>query len=398
MTRGRLEQLRSIYRGGLLDDVMRFWMGHTIDRECGGFLNYLDRDGTVYCTDKPVWVLGRFTWLTALLYNEIERREEWLATSRHGVAFIEKHCFDVDGRMFFEVTRDGRPLRKRRYLFSETFAIIAFAEYARATGDAARGARARALYELVLHYYRTPGLLAPKVDSRTRPAKGHAMPMILIATTQQLRKLGDDPLYDEVIDRAAHEILNHFVHADERALLETVGPNGERLEGPEGRCINPGHAIESSWFLMEEARSGRRPELLAPALQILDWSLERGWDAQHGGLLYFVDVEGRPCVQYEHDMKLWWPHTEALYATLLAHHLTGEARYAEWHERIHAWTYAHFPDRERGEWFKYLHRDGSVSTTLKGNTWAGPFHLPRMQFLCARLLDEMLRPGECRFD
>jgi N-acylglucosamine 2-epimerase len=391
MDRQRMEQLLAVYREGLLNSTLPFWMKNTIDHEYGGFLNYLDHDGTVVSTDKPVWVLGRFTWLTALLYNAVEPRDEWLATSRHGIEFIEKYCFDTDGRMFYEVTRDGQPLRKRRYIFAETFGCIAFSEYARATGDEARLRRARDLYELIVRYYQNPGLLPPKVFPQTRRTKSHAMPMIILATTQQIRKHGDDPLYDAMTEHCIQEICTQFLHEEKRALLENVGPNGEFMDTPEGRTVNPGHAIESAWFLMHEARRQNRPALLDTALKILDWSLEWGWDEEYGGLLYFVDVHGMPCLQYEHDMKLWWPHNEAIYATLLAHHLTGDDKYAAWHERLHHWAYAHFPDMEYGDWFKYLHRDGSVSETIKGNAWAGPFHLPRMQLYCWKLLEEMLK-------
>ena len=127
----RIDELIQIYRDGLLDSTLPFWTKHAVDREGGGFFNYLDHDGTLLGTDKPVWVLSRFTWLTALLYNELEQRDDWLELSKHGLDFIEKHCFDTDGRMFYEVTRDGRPLRKRRYLFTETFGVIALSEYAR---------------------------------------------------------------------------------------------------------------------------------------------------------------------------------------------------------------------------------------------------------------------------
>ena len=389
MKQARIDELAALHRDDLLNDTVPFWMDHNLDRECGGFFNYLAQDGSVYHTDKPIWVLGRYIWLMSTLYNEVEPRQEWLDTARHGVEFMLKHCFDSDGRMFYEVTRDGRPVRKRRYLFTETFGVIALSEYARATGDTQYLARARALWELTLHYHDNPDLLPPKFIPGTRPAKGHAMPMILIATTQMLRKHGEDPMYEALIDRCMHEVLEHFLRPDEKALLETVGPNGERLDSPEGRCVNPGHAIETSWFLMDEGERRGDKSLIDKACQILEWSLDIGWDTEYGGILYFVDVEGKPAVQYEHDMKLWWPHNEALYACLLAHHLTGASQHADWYEKLHEWTYAHFPDREHGEWIKYLHRDGSVSTTLKGNGFAGPFHLPRMQLNCWKLLEKM---------
>ena len=389
MKSARLQELRELYRHDLLDSVVPFWLAHSLDREYNGYLTCLDRNGSVFGTDKQVWGQGRGTWLFSKLYNTVDRREEWLEAARCGYRFLVAHCFDSDGRMFFRVTRDGRPLRKRRYLFSEAFGVIACAEYFRATGDGRALQRAKATYRLMVDLHRTPGALPPKVFPETRVTKAHAMPMILLATTQELRQVDTDSLYTEVVDDALHEVLHHFVNREERALFETVGTNGERLDSPEGRCINPGHAIESAWFIMHEGRYRDDPGLIQQALEILEWSLEWGWDDEYGGLLYFVDAEGKPPEQLEWDMKLWWPHSEALYALLLAHHLTGEAKYLAWYEKVHEWSFAHFPDPEYGEWFGYLHRDGSLSTTLKGNMWKGPFHVPRAMWLCLRLLEEM---------
>ena len=387
----QIAETPEFYRDGLLEDTIPFWLKHAPDTEYGGFMTFLDADGTVVCTDKPMWVAGRITWLFAKLYNVVEPREEWLRWARHGVEFLRKYGFDADGRMFYLVTRDGRPLRKRRYLFTETFGVIALAEYAKAAGDEQAKKEACDLYRLILRYHTTPGLLEPKWNPEARLLKAHAMPMILLATTQVLRQIDDDPLYGQVVDDAIKEVLEGFVKPEFKALLECVGPNGEFLDEPMGREVNPGHAIETAWFIMEEARQrrGGDRELVERACQFLDWSLDVGWDDEYGGIYYFRDCKGRPCPQYEHDMKLWWPHTEALYATLLAYHLTGRKTYADWYRKIHDWTYAHFPDRENGEWFGYLHRDGTISSRLKGNYWKGPFHLPRMQLYCYKLLAEM---------
>ena len=386
----RVNDLIEVYRTGLLNDTIPFWTRHAPDREFGGFLTFLDADGTVVATDKPMWVAGRITWLFARLYNVVEPKPQWLELARHGIDFLRKHGFDDDGRMFYSVTRDGRPLRKRRYLFTETFAAIGLAEYAKAAKDEQARNESCDLFKLIMRYHTTPGMLEPKGIPGTRALKSHAMPMILLATSQVLRQVDDDPIYDQVIDASLHEVLNHFVNTDYEVLLENVGPDGEFLDEPEGREVNPGHAIETSWFIMEEARHrGNDPELIRRACQILDWSLKFGWDTRHGGLLYFKDCKGYPNPKYEHDMKLWWPHNEAIYATLLAHHLTGDGKYADWHTKLHDWAYRHFPDPEHGEWFGYLHRDGSVSSTLKGNMWKGPFHLPRMQLNCWKLLEEM---------
>jgi N-acylglucosamine 2-epimerase len=208
-----------------------------------------------------------------------------------------------------------------------------------------------------------------------------------------MRKVDKDPLYEETINDSLYQILNHFLKKDKKALLETVGPNGEYLDYPEGRCVNPGHSIEVAWFLMHEGIYRNNSSLTDSALEILDWSLDLGWDKKYGGILYFVDVEGKPSVQLEWDMKLWWPHTEALYALILAYYLTKEEKYASWFRKVHDWAFSHFPDNEYGEWFGYLHYDGTLASRLKGSLWKGPFHLPRALLQVWKLLEKLDNPN-----
>jgi N-acylglucosamine 2-epimerase len=390
MTPERRRELVRTYRDGLLDDTLPFWIDHAVDREHGGFLFCLDRDGSVIDTDKGVWQQCRFTWLLATLCNTVENREEWLGLARHGLDFIRSHAFDSDGRMFFHLTRDGRPLRKRRYVFSEAFGTMALAAYARATGDDRAAAEARDLFRLFLRYTTTPGLLEPKGNPDVRPAKAIGIPMITINVAQTVRDTIGDETCDREIDRCIGEIRRDFVKPELCAVMETVGPNGEIIDHFDGRTLNPGHAIEAAWFILHEARHRASDDgLVQLGTTMLDWMWRRGWDEEHGGLFYFRDLRDLPVQEYWHDMKFWWPHNETIIATLLAHRLTGDDRYAEMHAMVHDWAHTHFPDPEHGEWYGYLHRDGRVSVRLKGNLWKGPFHLPRMQWYCWRLLDEL---------
>ncbi|MCY4020279.1 MAG: AGE family epimerase/isomerase [Chloroflexi bacterium] len=387
----RIAELREIYRRELFDSVIPFWLDHSLDHQGGGQFNSLDRDGSVFDTDKSMWLQGRALWMFAKLYNEVERRPEWLDAARHIYDFIMRFGFDSDGRMFFSVTADGRPLRKRRYLFTETFAIIGLAEYARATGDAAALNRAIDTYRLVVDQLRNPTLLEPKVFPQTRRAKAHNVSMIMLATTQELRLAAPpDPLYQQVVDEALDQILNHFLDERTEAVYEVLGADNQRLDTDDGRRITPGHALESAAFVMHEAIARQNDDLIPPALKMIDYSMKRGWDETYGGLLYFVDSDGKPPTRLEWDMKLWWPHAEALYALLLAYHLSRDQKYARWFEEMHAYTFARFPDPENGGWYGYLRRDGTVSTPLKGGMWKGFFHTPRALWLCWTLLGEML--------
>jgi N-acylglucosamine 2-epimerase len=388
----RIDELIAVYRDGLLEDCLPFWIKHGVDRECGGFMTCLDQDGTVIDTDKGMWQQGRFTWLLAHLYSTVEPRDEWLELARHGIAFIRRFGIDEDGRMFFQVTRDGRPLRKRRYVFTETFAAAALAAYGKASGEERALKEAADLLKRVHRHLHTPGLIPPKVDPATRPTRGMAGPMVMIATAQILRGAAADPHHDRWIDEAIDEIETYLMKPELEAVMEITGPDGEVIDHFEGRMLNPGHAIEAAWFILDEAaHRGGDARLVRIGTTILDWMWKRGWDEEYGGLFYFRDVKGLPVQEYWQDMKFWWPHNEAVIATLLAHHLTGDPKYAAWHARVHDWAYAHFPDPLHGEWFGYLHRDGRISVRLKGNLWKGPFHLPRMQLTCWRILEGMKR-------
>ena len=246
-------------------------------------------------------------------------------------------------------------------------------------------------YRLVVDHLRNPGALEPKVYSQTRRAKAHNVSMIMLATTQELRLAAPpDPLYAEVIDDALDQILNCFLDEEAEAVFEVLGADNERLDTVDGRRLTPGHAMESAAFVMHEAIERGDDSLISPALKMIDYSFERGWDEQYGGLLYFVDIDGKPPTRLEWNMKLWWPHAEALYALLLAYRLSGDEKYARTFEQLHDWAFDHFPDPEFGGWFGYLHRDGGLSTPLKGGMWKGFFHTPRALWLCWRLLGEML--------
>ena len=377
------------YREDLVQNIMPFWMKYGLDTKNGGVYTCVDRNGELMDTTKSVWFQGRFAYTCCFAYNNIEHRQEWLDAAKQTIDFIEVHCFDTDRHMFFEVTADGKPLRKRRYVFSESFAAIAMAEYSKATGDRTYAEKAMQIFREMRKRLTTPGLLEPKYLP-TVEMKGHSITMILINVANVLKQVIDDPELDEQTDQSLESLIKNFAHSEFKALLETVGPNGEFIDSINGRLINPGHCIETSWFLMDVAERRGDKKLLEFALQILDWSWDWGWDEEFGGIINFRDCKGYPQQDYSQDMKFWWPQTEAIIANLYAYKLTGDEKYLKRHRQISEWTYAHFPDHEYGEWYGYLHRDGSVAQAAKGNIFKGPFHIPRMMIRSFMLCNEIL--------
>lgn len=385
-----LQYWSALYRADLTDNILPFWLEHGLDRKHGGIYTCLDREGKLMDPTKSVWFQGRFAFVCSFAYNQVERRPEWLDAARQTLDFIEQHCFDADGRMYFEVAADGTPLRMRRYVFSESFAAIAMAEYALATGNQSYAEKALKIFKDMRRFLTTPGLLVPKYLPSVE-AQGHSITMIMINVASRLKKVIADPELDRQIDESLFKLKNDFMHPEFKALLETVGPAGEFIDTCNGRVINPGHCIETAWFLFDVAMDrGGDKNLIDLGLTILNWSWDWGWDETYGGIINFRDCRNLPPQDYSQDMKFWWPQTEAIIANLYAYKLTGNELYLKRHRQVSEWAYGHFPDHEFGEWYGYLHRDGTVAQPAKGNLFKGPFHIPRMMVKGYQLCQEIL--------
>ena len=379
------KKYEAVFERELFESCAPFWLRHGRDPIYGGVANCLDREGRLYSTDKSVWMQGRTAYTYSHLYNTFEKNPEWLAFAADCLGFLKAHCFDEDGRMFFTVTQDGRPLRKRRYWFSESFFCIGSLEYAKATGDATALLDARRTFSLIYDIYRDPTKdpykITPKSYGTTRSLVSLAAPMILLNVSSLMR--GADPenakVYDRAIDGLIADIHRHH-HEGLACMLESVPKGGGYLaDAAEGRIVNPGHDMECAWFLLEEGIHRNDSALKAFAKTVFDEAIARGWDKEYGGILYFVDAEGKPVEAYEHDMKLWWPHNEGMIASLLLYRETGDPAYRAWFERITDYALSHFSDPAFGEWLGYLRRDGKpTEPPCKGHTYKGAFHVMRM--------------------
>ena len=378
-----------IHKEGLSDDVIPFWINNCIDEKYGGFFLGISQDGTVIDTDKGVWQIARFTWLLSTIYNEVEEKKEWIDIAKSGADFLMNYGFDNDGKMFFHLDREGRPIRKRRYAFSEAFSAIAFAAIFKATNEKKYEVKARFCFDNYIKYSEKRGPKPPKF-TKTRLGRTIGTPMIGIATAQELRKNLNDESYSFYIANWIKEIDKYFVKHEKKMVMENVDLQGKVINHFDGRLLNPGHAIEAAWFIMDEAiYRGNDQKLVKLGTTMLDYMWEIGWDKEYGGIFYFRDPKNLPVQEYWHDMKFWWPQNETIIATLLAHKLTENLKYLEWFQAVHKYTFDKFPDPEFGEWFGYLHRDGRISVTLKGNLWKGPFHIPRMHLKVWKSLKTM---------
>ena len=382
------------YRTELLDNILPFWLNYGFDREFGGMLTGLDRNGAVLETDKSIWFQGRALWAFSESARQFDKRSEYQEVCDSLVTFIEQYGFDPsDGRMYFRVSREGVPVIKRiRYIFSETFTVIGFASYSRAFDKKEYATKAYDLFQSVLAILKSDDILVPKFK---RASRGFGVPMILLNTAQELREAcpGHREELTLFIDGLLEEIETYFVRPELEVVVEQCAQNGSlELEHFEGRLLNPGHAIEGSWFIMREAKYRNNDDtLMQLGTKMLNWMWKIGWDTDKKGIIYFRDALGKSATEYWHDMKFWWPQCEAAIANLMAFSLTGNRQYLKQFSDVDQYIKANFLDKEFGEWYGYLHHDNSLSTPLKGNMYKGPFHIPRMYLVCNSLFEEMAK-------
>lgn len=375
------------YKSELINNILPFWLKNSIDYENGGIYTCLDKEGNIYGTDKSVWFQGRALWVFSKAYNVIDKNDEYLKAAKCIYDFLPS-CTDTDGRMFFTVTADGREIQKRRYYFSETFAAIGCAEYYKATDDRKVLKKAEMYFDVAYKCFKGEISNTPKFNSENYNLKGLSPVMIMLSTAQVMASTDSARReeYKEIADECLQEILNGGF-LTEKALLENVDKSGKAVDSPTGRIVNPGHSMEAAWFVMSQGILTEDKEVIKKGKEIIDITWPLGWDKQNGGIIAFTDISGKPPVQLEWDMKLWWPQCETMIAARMAYNIFGEEKYKKLYEDLREYCEKYFVDSENGEWYGYLHYDNTPSTTLKGNIFKGPFHIPRLYIIMA-LMDE----------
>ena len=382
-----LKKYLNIYKKELFERVIPFWLKYSPDKRYGGYFTCLNENGEIYDTKKYMWLQARQSWFFSKLYNTIEQKPEWLEAAKLGIDFIRKHGITSKGRVYFSLTREGKPFHIQRKIFSECFYVMALFEYAKATDNHNLLNEAINIFKKILMWSKDLSLVGQPKLTGNPSASTLAVPMILLNIIDEINRTHKNINYNNIAAECVQEIHLH-VKGKIKAVLENVGKDGSLLDSPEGRLINPGHSIEAAWFLLHYIKNNPNKEIEKIALRMIDWSLDRGWDKKYGGIFYFLDYKNLPLLQLEWSMKLWWSHTEALYALVLAWSLTKDIKYWKQFEKIHEWTFSHFQDKKYGEWFGYLDRQGNKTHSLKGGAYKGCFHVPRFLLYSIKLLEK----------
>ena len=384
------KKLANRYKTELLDSVLPFWLNNSIDKEYGGYFSCLDRDGSVYDTDKFIWLQGREVWLFSMLCNKLGKKQEWLDAAIQGAEFLKKYGHNGDYDFYFSLTREGKPLVEPYNIFSNTFACMAFAQLAKATGSEEYAEISRRIFKRILERRGNPKGKWSKAVPGMRPMKDFALPMIICNMALEVEDIINDPQQlEKTIDECLHEVLDVFYQPDLGCMLENVSSlDNSRLDCFEGREINPGHNLEALWFMMNLGIRRNDKALVNKCVEISLSVIERGWDKEYGGIFYFLDSKGAPQQKLEWDQKLWWVHIESAIAMIKGYQLTGNKKCLEWFEKLDEYMWSRFKDPLHPEWFGYLNRRGEMLLPLKGGKWKGCFHVPRGLFEIWQILEK----------
>ena len=382
------------YENELKNSVIPFWENHCVDREYGGYFTSLDRDGSVYDTYKYMWMQWRVVYMFAEIYLTGDKKDSYIQIAEQGFNFLYKNGRDPQGRYYFALNRQGVPAMAPYSLFSDCFAAMGAAKLYKITGkelyaDAAREA---------MNHYLERAQSSNSALQWNKSMEGKT-PYLSLGQYMMMANLGlimNECLggneFDGAMDTAVDMVLNKFYSKDFGLVFENMPIDGDKpdLESSQGRQMNPGHVLEAMWFLLNHLENVPGSEKQISAIcNIIRNTLEFGWDKEFGGIYYFMDALGKPHLELQHNMKLWWVHNEALLACLYAYSCSGDESFRKWFEKLDDWTWARYPDPEYGEWFAYLDRQGNRTHTLKGGKWKTFFHVPRCLLFAAERMKKI---------
>ncbi|MCD6365444.1 MAG: AGE family epimerase/isomerase [Planctomycetes bacterium] len=362
----------------LVSDIVEFWLTHGVNKRNGSLNTCIADDGAVLSDDIYLWSQLRAIWTFSALCNRIEWRQRWLDVATGLVAFCRRYGRDEEGRWCFALSAEGQIKQGAVSIYADGFAMYGLTEYYLATGDEAALELAIETYDNVQARLARPGSYKTAPYEIPAGAKVHGISMIFSLVFDELgRAAGRDDITAAGLEHA-RMVMSDFLQADSGLILEYVpAAGGGVLDGPQGRVVVPGHAIECMWFLIRIFSRYDDKPMIARAIEVIRRHLEFGWDEQFGGIFLGADSEGKDPVWDNWDKKLWWPHTEALCALTQAKEYSSAGWIDQWYEKVHRYSFSHFPCAEHGEWTQRLDRRGNRITDLIALPVKDPFHLPR---------------------
>jgi cellobiose epimerase len=384
----------------LRQDILKFWIDHAIDRQYGGMLGWLDREGRpVPPGTKSLVQQSRVVWTFAAAYERYpDPLYRQMAT--HALTFLREKMWDAkNGGFYWLVQRDGSVADPKKHLYGQSFAIYSLAEYARAFGDSAARQEALDLFQLIdrkAHDNANGGYFeAFSQDWKPTVRNDLALSLPdrksmnthihLLESFTTLYRVSDDAQVRTRVEELFNICLERIVDT-RRGYLRLYFTNDWK-PAEQSEISSYGHDIELSWLLTETAAAlgaAKDPKVKQATLALVQHTLRDGFDHQHGGVYYEGPVAGPAKVR----RLSWWVEAETLVGLLNAYQLTRKPEYWQRFEQQAQYVFHHFVDHQYGEWFADIEPDGKI-TGQKTFDWKGPYHQSRACLEVIRRLEEI---------
>jgi len=392
--------LRERVERELRGDILPFWLKYAVDDEFGGFHGQITNDLKINpCAHKGLILNARILWTFSKAYK-VYGYESYLGTARRAYEYLRRYFWDTEfGGVYWMVDHRGKPVETKKRIYGQAFAVYALAEYAAASGEEESRERAIALQRIIekvsydeknggyFETYERDWKLAEKqqlseVDMDEKKSMNTHL-HLLEAYASLLRRWNDDVLRERLrellgifLARVIDPETNHF-----RMFFDEVWRDRSDR-------FSFGHDIEGSWLICEAAEVLGDKKLLEQArraaVKMAQAVYEEAVDAD-GGLVY----EGTSEEIIDTD-KHWWPQAEAVVGFLNAYELSGKDYFRKAAERSWEFIEKYIVDRQHGEWYWKVSRDGTPSKDkYKVDMWKCPYHNSRTCFEVMERLDRL---------
>jgi mannobiose 2-epimerase len=370
-----------------LENILQYWMTHTVDAINGGFVGQIDHQNTVLANAPKGSVLNsRILWSFSEAYN-LTGKEEYRSMAERAFDYILQHFFDSDfGGVYWTVDASGKPLDTKKQIYAQAFAIYGASEYFRATGDEKAKALAQQLYYDIVKYsydvkhggYREAlSRNWQELDDLRLSAKDANEPksmnthLHVLEGFANLYRIWPDEDLKERIEELIILFLEHII-GDNNHLVLFFADNWE----PRSRIVSYGHDIEAAWLVQEAAEWIGNKTLLARVKKrsvLVAQAAAEGLD-KDGGLWYEYDEDARHLVGQKH----WWPQAEAVVGFLHAWQISGDEKFLQQSWQSWKFSQEYMLDKMGGEWVWGVKDDYSVMMEEdKVGLWKCPYHNSR---------------------
>ena len=122
--------------------------------------------------------------------------------------------------------------------------------------------------------------------------------------------------------------------------------------------------------MLDAERVLGRPPSTDYLLAVVDHTLHRCWDAEHGGIYGAAPVDA----PVDDTDKYWWAQAEMMAALTDAALARPSGRYAADLVQLVDFVNTYFADPRDGVWIDAVTRDGTVLKPAKAHDWMGGYH------------------------